>query len=136
MTALGLIDRLRQAVDDHDLDAIAACFSPDFQNDTPAHPSRGFSGREQVRANWARIFGGVPDIAARVTRSALDGDVVWTEWEMAGTRVDGVPQTLRGVIIFGVTGDLLSWCRFYLEPVDVGEEGVHAAIGRLAEPQR
>ena len=69
-------------------------------------------------------------------RTAVDGDVVWTEWEMGGTRIDGVPQTLGGVIIFGVSDEHLSWCRFYLEPVDAGEEGVEAAIGRIAEPGR
>jgi ketosteroid isomerase-like protein len=136
MTPHALIERLRTAVDDHDLDALAACFAPDFHNDTPAHPSRGFSGRDQVRANWARIFGGIPDIAARVERTAVDGDVVWTEWEMTGTRIDGVAQTLRGVIIFGVSGELLAWCRFYLEPVDTGDEHVEAAIGRIAEAGR
>jgi len=131
-----VIERLRQAVDDHDLDALAACFASDFRNETPAHPGRGFTGREQVRANWARIFSGVPDITARVVRSAVDGDVVWSEWEMSGTRVDGVGQTLRGVIIFGVDGDQLAWCRFYLEPVDGGEDGVEAAIGTLVTPER
>jgi ketosteroid isomerase-like protein len=136
MASHGLVERLRQAVDDHDLDALAACFAPDFRNETPAHPSRGFSGRDQVRANWARIFGGIPDITAQVVRTAVDRDVVWTEWEMGGTRVDGVAQTLRGVIVFGVSREHLSWCRFYLEPVDGGEEGVEAAIGHIAEPGR
>jgi len=133
MITAELIERLRQAVDDHDLDALTACFAPDFCNETPAHPGRGFAGRNQVRANWARIFSGIPDIRASVLRTAVDGDVAWTEWEMGGRRADGVPQTLRGVIIFGVAGEHLSWCRFYLEPVDTGEEGVEAAIGRIAE---
>jgi hypothetical protein len=131
-----LIERLRQAVNDHDLDTLADCFDPEFRNETPAHPGRGFSGREQVRANWARIFGGIPDIAATVLRTAVDGDAVWTEWEMGGTRVDGAAQTLRGVIIFGISGDHLSWCRFYLEPVDPGDEGIEATVGRIAEGGR
>lgn len=131
-----LIERLRQAVDAHDLDALLACFAPDYRNETPAHPGRGFTGPDQVRANWARILGSVPDITARVVRTAVDGDVVWTEWEMGGTRVDGVPQQLRGVIIWGVSGDRLSWSRFYLEPVDAGEDGVEGAIGRIAGANR
>lgn len=130
------IERLRQAVDAHDLEALVACFDPDFRNETPGHPGRGFSGREQVRANWARIFGGIPDITARLERVAIDGDEVWTEWEMGGTRVDGVPQLLRGVIIWGLSGDCLAWSRFYLEPVGTGEDGVEGAIGRIAEANR
>ena len=136
MSPTQIIERLRQAVSTHDLDAVVDCFDPDFRNETPAHPGRGFAGAEQVRANWARIFGGVPDITARVVRTAVDGDVVWTEWEMGGTRVDGVPQQLRGVIIWGVSGDRLAWCRFYLEPVDAGEDGVEGAVGRIAEANR
>lgn len=136
MTTHPLIERLRQAVDDHDLGALGACFAAEFRNETPAHPARGFEGREQVQANWARIFAGVPDIAARVVRTAVDGDVVWTEWDMGGTRADGVAQRLRGVIIFGVSGEYLSWCRFYLEPVDDAAEGVEGAVDRIAEPGR
>lgn len=123
-------------MDAHDLDALVACFAPDFRNETPAHPGRGFSGSEQVRANWGRLFAGVPDITARVVRTAVDDDVVWTEWEMAGTRVDGTPQQLRGVIIWGVSGDRLDWSRFYLEPVDAGEDGVEGAIGHIAGANR
>jgi len=71
---------------------------------------------------------------SRLVTDSTDGDVIWTEWEMGGTRVDGVPQQLRGVIIWGVSGDRLDWSRFYLEPVDAGEDGVEGAIG--ASPGR
>jgi hypothetical protein len=131
-----LIEQLRKAVDAHDLDAVAACFAADYRNETPAHPNRGFEGIEQVRANWARIFGGVPDIRARVLRTCTDGDDIWTEWEMGGTRPDGVPQLLRGVIVFSVVSGLLARARFYLEPVDPGEGGVEAAITELVEGER
>jgi hypothetical protein len=126
-----LIERLRQAVDDHDLDHLVACFSGNYRNETPAHPGRSFDGPDQVRANWQRIFGGLPDIRARVLRAVVDGDVVWSEWEMGGTRPDGVAQRLRGVIIFGVAGDEFAWSRFYLEPVDDAEVGAGAAIDEI-----
>jgi hypothetical protein len=131
MNPLSLVGQLRQAVDAHDLDGVVGCFAPAFRNETPAHPGRSFVGAEQVRANWAQIFGAVPDITATVGRTVVDNDVVWSEWELAGTRRDGVPQMLRGVIIFGVEGDTFAWNRFYLEPVDAGEGGVHAAISRM-----
>ena len=128
-----LVERLRRAVDDHDIDALAGCFASTYVNETPAHPARSFEGDAQVRANWTRIFAGVPDMRGTVLATAIDGDIVWSEWELAGTRADGVPQTLRGVIIFVVSGDRFASARFYLEPVDAGDDGVEAAVGRIAD---
>jgi ketosteroid isomerase-like protein len=128
-----VVDRLSRAVDEHDLDALVECFAPDYRNETPAHPGRGFDGRDQVRANWERIFAGVPDITAEILRRSIEGDVVWSEWEMRGTRRDGQPHLMRGVVIFGVIGDRAGWARFYLEPVDAGDGGVDAAVGRIVD---
>ena len=126
-----IIEQLRLAVDAHDLDALVTCFADDYRNETPAHPARGFVGSDAVRGNWERIFAGMPDITATVHRAATDGDAIWTEWELAGSRPDGAAQVLRGVIIFGVAADRITWGRFYLEPVDSGEGGVTAAIDRV-----
>jgi ketosteroid isomerase-like protein len=115
-----LVERLAQATNEHDLDAIVACFAPDYLNETPVHPERGFRGSEQVRRNWAQILVGVPDIAARVLALVIDGDTVWSEWEMAGTRHDGAAHLMRGVIIFMVSDGLIRAARFYLEPVEPG----------------
>ncbi|MGA7272290.1 MAG: nuclear transport factor 2 family protein, partial [Acidimicrobiia bacterium] len=90
-----------------------------------------FVGREQVRRNWSQIFALVPDVRVEVTRSAVDGDTVWTEWEHTGTRPDGTPHVMRGVIIFGVEDGLASWARFYLEPVREGEGDADAAVRRV-----
>ena len=128
-----VVERLRRAVDDRDLEAVVSCFAERYRNETPAHPGRSFEGRAQVRANWERIFAGMPDVTAQVVRTATVGDTVWSEWELGGHRPDGGPQVLRGVIIFGVTGEQLDWARFYLEPVDAGEGGVDAAIDRIVE---
>ena len=128
-----MVGRLRRAVVEHDLDAMLDCFTPDYRNETPAHPGRGFEGREQVRTNWTRIFAGVPDITAEVLRSATEADVVWSEWEMRGTRPDGQAHVLRGVIIFGLSGERASWARFYLEPVEPGEGGVDAAVSEIVD---
>jgi hypothetical protein len=65
-----LVQRLRQATNDHDLDALAGCFAVDYRNETPAHPERGFAGRDQVRKNWAQIFAAVPDVRAEVLSTA------------------------------------------------------------------
>ena len=122
------VRRLQEAVAARDLEAVVACFAPQYRNETPVHPERGFTGRDQVRDNWTQIFGAIPDIEAEVVRMAVDGRVVWTEWEHRGTRPDGSPHLMRGVVIFGVEDGLIDWARFYLEPVEAGGGGVGEAI--------
>lgn len=130
---IDVVRRLAQATNDHDLDAIVACFATDYVNQTPVHPGRGFVGNEQVRSNWSQILAGVPDICARVLAIHVQDDTVWSEWEMAGTRRDGATHLMRGVNIFEVRDSLIWSARFYLEPVDLesGEVGefVRATVG-------
>ena len=128
--AAGVLARLERATNAHDVNAVVACFAPDYRNDTPAHPERSFTGREQVRRNWEQIFAAVPDITATVLRSVVDGNEVWSEWEHRGSRRDGSAHVMRGVVIFGVASGLLIWARFYLEPVQEGGENVDAVVRR------
>jgi hypothetical protein len=97
-------------------------------NETPVHPAQGFTGRDQVRRNWEQIFAGMPDLTATLLRSCSRGEVVWSEWQMTGTRGDGIAFQLAGVIIFGVRDEQFSWCRFYLEPVQAGGADVDQAL--------
>jgi ketosteroid isomerase-like protein len=132
-----MVERLRRATNEHDLEALTSCFALDYRNETPLHPSRGFQGRAQVRRNWEQIFSAVPDIAVEVSWIA-DEATVWSEWEMRGTRRDGAPHHMRGVVIFGVDGDEAIWARFYLEPVQDGgenaDEAVRGAVGAASGP--
>ncbi len=129
-----MVARLARATNEHDLDALVACFADGYENETPAHPTRGFRGRDQVRRNWEQIFAFVPDVGAEVLSIAVDGDTAWTEWEMTGTRKDGSAHHMRGAIVFGVHDGVAHWARFYLEPVDdlagtVGD-AVHEQVAR------
>ena len=54
------LESIRRATNDHDLDALVACFAPDYQSEFPVHPDRAFHGLEQLRRNWMLIFGAVP----------------------------------------------------------------------------
>ena len=131
----GVVGRLVAATNAHDMDALVACFDNDYVNETPAHPLRGFHGPAQVRQNWTAIFAGVPDISVRVTASARQGNEVWSEWRMDGTRRDGARHAMAGVIIFSVIDALISSARFYLEPVETTTGDVSAAIEHaLTEP--
>jgi ketosteroid isomerase-like protein len=132
----GFLDRLQAATNAHDLDALAGCFAEDYRNEAPAHPARGFTGRAQVRTNWQQIFGFVPDVHATVLRSTVDGDTVWSEWEMSGTRRDGTQHLMRGVMVFGLDAGLATWARFYLEPVDDATTGVDEAVRRQVHAEQ
>ena len=68
----------------------------------------------------------MPDLRARLPRVAVDGDTVWTEWDISGRRRDGLAFLMRGVSIFGVSEGRLSWVRFYLEPVEETSGDVNA----------
>jgi ketosteroid isomerase-like protein len=129
-----LLARLERSTNARDLNAVVACFAPEYRNDTPAHPERSFTGREQVRRNWEQIFAAIPDLTTKVLRSAVNGDEAWTEWEHRGTRRDGSLHVMRGVVIFGVADGLLAWARFYLEPVREGGENVDAAVRQQVAP--
>ena len=126
-----VVERLLAAINAHDLEAMVACFADDYLNQWPAHPQRGFRGRGQVRTNWSQIFAGVPNLQARLPRMTVDGDTVWTEWDIAGTRRDGGPFLMRGVSIFGVREGRLAWVRFYLEPVEETSGDVDAHTRRV-----
>jgi ketosteroid isomerase-like protein len=126
----GLVAKLSRATNSHDLRALVDCFSVDYRNETPAHPARGFVGREQVRRNWEQIFAAVPDLHAEVTDIAVHGNTVWSEWQHRGTRPDGSPHQMRGVVIFEVVDDRATSARFYLEPVEQGGADADMAVRR------
>jgi hypothetical protein len=133
-SAVSVLARLEHATNAQDLNVLVACFAPDYRNDTPAHPERSFTGREQVRRNWEQIFAAIPDLTASVLRSVVNGSEVWSEWEHRGTRRDGSAHLMRGVVIFGVANGLLTWARFYLEPVQEGGGKVDAVVRHQVEP--
>ena len=127
-SGLAIAARLHDAVNRHDLDAMVRCFATDFVNETPAHPARSFRGSDQVRKNWAQIFAAVPNLEADMLHCASQGDTIWTEWVMRGTRLDGEHHLMRGVSIFEAADETFASVRFYLEPVEQAGDGVDAAV--------
>src|SRR6185312_9102530 len=133
-TPSALVDRIVTATNRHDLDALVDCFAQDYVNETPVHPTRGFTGREQVRRNWSQLFSAMPDLRCRVLARAVDGDDVWSQWEMRGTRHDGSLSQTAGVIVFTVVDGRAQRVRFILEPVDTGTSTVDDAVAAAAGP--
>ena len=58
---------------------------------------------------------------------------VWLEMSMTGTRRDGAPHELVGVMVFGVRDDLIASGRFFLEPVDHAPVDADAAVRAAVE---
>ena len=127
-----VVERLRAAMNAHDLDGLIGCFTPGYISEAPAHPARNFVGNDQVRRNWGQILAGVPDLHAELVRSTVVGDMVWAEWDWTGTRRDGQPHHMAGVTIQGVEGDALAWVRFYMEPVEISGLDNEAVIAQTA----
>ena len=131
---LAVVHRLQAATNAHDLDALVDCFTADYLSEIPLHPLRGFRGGEQVRRNWAQILAGVPDLRSELVRHAIDGNVVWAEWEWTGTRRDGASHLMRGTTILRVEGERIAWARFYMEPVVDDGIRIDAAVAQTFVP--
>ena len=119
-------------MNDHDLEAFLACFHEDYQSEQPAHPERGFGGREQVEKNWAALFAGIPDFHGELLARATADDTVWSEWHWTGTREDRSALDVRGVIVFQAEAGRIAAARLYMEEVEQGGADIDATVRRLA----
>ena len=114
-----IIEQLRNAINSHDAARVADCFTKNYQCDMPLHPSRSFTGRARVLANYQEIFARLPDLRATVLRSCQDNSgCCWSEWEMSGTSREGIASLLTGVmIILSMVDQRIEHTRFYLDAV-------------------
>lgn len=133
---LATVERLRDAIDAHDIDAMIACFDADVKSEQPAHPARGFRGSEDVSKNWTMIFAGVPDIKAEILRTAVPDNTAWVEWRWTGSRRDGEPFTMRGVTVQEIEGGRIRAVSLYMEPVEIEREGNSTAIRAATGDER
>jgi limonene-1,2-epoxide hydrolase len=122
---LEVFERMVAALNRHDLDGMVACFSRDYQSEQPFHPERNFIGQAGVRKNWGFFFTSVPNIQMDILSETIDGDTVWSETHMYGTRVDGTQHSVRGVTIQRIRDNSIIWARLYIEaPSDAKEGGL------------
>jgi hypothetical protein len=128
---LATAERLVRATNDHDLEALLACFDPDYRSEQPAHPGRAFQGVDQVRQNWSAMFEAVPDVRWEILGFSETADTAWLELRLEGTQPDGSRLHEIGVIILGVRGDTIEWARLYLEDVDENGWDIDAEVKRM-----
>ncbi|MGH3452499.1 MAG: nuclear transport factor 2 family protein [Haloechinothrix sp.] len=110
-----------------------ACFAEDYEDEAPARRGELVRGRDQVRVNFERLLASMPDVHAELRGTVDQGDGVWMEWAMAGTRPDGTRMEFVGVNLFKVEDGLLKRGRIYTELVrDAG--GLEAQVERMTGP--
>ena len=127
------IARLRDAMNAHDPEAMARLFAPQYRSEQPLHPHRGFSGRDQVAANWGQMFTGIPDFEAGVVKESTDGSTTWSEWVWRGSHRDGSPFLMKGITVMGLDdAGLIVWARLYVEPVEQGGAAIDDAVRQLS----
>ena len=131
--AVEVVGRLHQAMNEHDLGAFVACFDPGYRSEQPAHPDRGFGGREQVEKNWSALFGGIPDFHADLLTTASAGETLWAEWRWTGTRENEAPFEMRGVTVFEISNGRIVAGRLYMEEVEEAGADIDETVRRLAE---
>jgi hypothetical protein len=118
-----VIERMAEALNRHDLKGFLECFDPNYRSEQPAHPNRGFGGKEQVRKNWSGMFESFPDFEAQLLRYTAAEGVVWGEWHWMATGLNMV-----GVTIMGVEEDRFVWARLYMEPVEEDGQDIDEAM--------
>jgi hypothetical protein len=126
-----MLERLRDAMNNHAPEQMAALFAEDYRSVQPVHPGREFSGRAQVLSNWSSVFEGVPDFSADLVASSVAGETEWGEWAWRGRHPDGAPFAMRGITILVVRDGLIAEGRLYMEPVDQAEGDIVAAVRQL-----
>ena len=93
------LERIADAFNRHDLDAIMAFFTEDAVLETPKGPDpwgRRFAGTEQVREGLAARFAGIPDVHYGDDSHWVSGDRGVSEWTLTGTTTAGIRMNLRG----------------------------------------
>ena len=119
---LEVFNRMVAAQNQHNLDGMVDSFSRDYISEQPFHPERNFIGKEGVRRNWSFFFNTIPDIKIDILNQTVDGDTVWSELKIRGTRVDGKEHVTRGVTIQRIKNGRIVWARLYIETLSGSNE--------------
>ena len=131
------ISKLREVMNAHDAERMAALFAPDYRSEQPAHPNRGFGGHAQVEANWTEMFRGVPDLTVEVVSEVTVGSTCWAEWIWRGHHTDGSVFEMRGTTVMGLTSDgRVAEARLYMEPVEHDGAAIDETVQQLSTPTR
>jgi ketosteroid isomerase-like protein len=97
------LERLLDAFNAHDIDAVMRFFADDCVLEMPRGPDpwgRRMEGRRDVREGLASRFAGIPDVHWSDDRHFVAGDRGCSEWLLTGTSTDGERIEVRGCDLF------------------------------------
>lgn len=90
------MEKVLDAFNRHDLDAIMATFAEDATFDSPRGPAPWGVGKAAVREGLAARFIGIPDVRYSEDRHWVCGDRGVSEWLLTGTTTAGERVEVRG----------------------------------------
>ena len=98
---LAALERVLEAFNRHDLDAIMSHFADDCVLETPRGPDpwgRRYVGKDEVRKGLAARFEGIPDVHYVGGGHFASGNRAVSEWTISGTtvEVEGEQIEVRG----------------------------------------
>jgi ketosteroid isomerase-like protein len=114
---IAVVERIKDAVNRHDLEALMMCYAPGVHGEEPTLVDRDFDGSDQLRMSWEQILSAIPDLEMELLDVVEAGDRVWAEWCWHGSRADGSRIERHGVIIYDVRADLVVRLRRYMGPL-------------------
>jgi hypothetical protein len=104
------LERLFEAFNRHDAEAVTACMTAGVVFDAAAGPEafgRRFVGKHDVAAAFGQVWKDFPDVTWICTRHTAMGDVGLSEWIFRATRPDGGRVDVEGCDIFEFEGCLI-----------------------------
>jgi taurine dehydrogenase small subunit len=106
-----ILERLLDAYNRHDADAVASFFTEDAVFVAPAGPGpdgKHFVGREEIRAATAARFEVSPDVHWEPESHIVTPTRGASSWIVSWTASDGSSVEKRGCDLFDIRGDELS----------------------------
>ncbi|MGO8862275.1 MAG: nuclear transport factor 2 family protein [Acidimicrobiales bacterium] len=109
--------RFVEAVNNGDIDELAATIHPDFEMVVPQHPARGFKGKDQEVKNMRYLMTKYPEGRIEVQRMVETSSEVWIENSYVSSGLE-----MAAVVIFEIdpATDTIRSGRYYSERVDRG----------------
>jgi len=105
---LAVLERMIDAFNAHDLDAIMSLFAEDCVFESPRGPDawgRRYEGQGAVREGLSLRFTTIPDVHYGDGSHFVSGDRGVSEWTLTGTTTDGVRLSVRGCDVWTFRDD-------------------------------
>jgi steroid delta-isomerase-like uncharacterized protein len=134
-TTTQLVTQLLEAWNAHDVDRLAALYTPDYEGEdvSEAKPQRGPEGIRQSMARYLRAF---PDLHFTQEATLTQGDRIALFWTVRGThrgKLMNIPPTCRPIQVRGVSLLTLEGGKIRRATAIWDVAGLLRAIGLLPE---